>query len=75
MPIQTKETKFFVQTYQWDRSAAATIDTPSNNLSEILLTIEVYQPVVPHNPQDITNKRNFVCYLSLKHVRPVLELC
>ena len=64
MPIQTKSS----QTYQCDRSASVTIDTPSNKIAEILLKILVYQHVVPQKPQDITDKDKFVCHLVVNNV-------
>ena len=39
MPFKTKGSRFLAQTYQWDRFVSVTIDTPSYNLTEILLTI------------------------------------
>ena len=68
MSIQTNESRFLVKTYQWDRSTSVNIDTPSKNITEILLTLQVNLPVFPHNPQHITYKDKFVCHLVVNNV-------
>ena len=52
MPIQTKESRSLDKTYQCDRFAYVTIDTPSNKITEI-------------NPEDITDKDKFVWHNGL----------
>ena len=65
MPIQTTKARVLVQIYQWDRSVSSS-DISSNKITEILLTIQVFQPVVPHNPQHIIDK--IVCHLVVNNV-------